>query len=84
MSDDCFSVLAILILHRFDLALHAHSMILLPYSMLFCNNIKKKIYIYIYILGEYAWNSILFFLACQMLLVFLPDISVHCALINFA
>jgi hypothetical protein len=33
MSSDCFSVLAILILHRFDLSLHASPMMLFPYSM---------------------------------------------------
>jgi hypothetical protein len=33
MSGDCFFVLATLILHRFDLALHAKSMMLFPYSM---------------------------------------------------
>jgi hypothetical protein len=58
MSGEGFSVLAILIIHGFDLALHASSMMLFPYSM--------------------------FLLACQLLLVFLPDISVYCALIDYA
>jgi len=30
MSGDCFSILATLILHRFDLALHAYFMMLFP------------------------------------------------------
>jgi len=33
MSGDCFSVLATLSLHMFDLALHAYFMMLFPYSM---------------------------------------------------
>jgi hypothetical protein len=41
MSDDCFSVLAILILHRFDLALHASLMVVYLYSM-FLLFFKKK------------------------------------------
>jgi len=60
MSGDCFSILARLIPHRFDLALHASSMMLFPHSMF------------------------LFFLASQILLVFLSDISVHYALIDYA
>jgi hypothetical protein len=35
MSGDCFSVLATLSLHMFDLALHAYFMMLFPYSMFF-------------------------------------------------
>jgi hypothetical protein len=43
MSGDCFSVLATLILHMFDLALHAYLMMLFPYSMfLFFIFFKKK------------------------------------------
>jgi hypothetical protein len=80
MSGDCFSVLATLILHMFDLALHAYLMMLFPYSMfLFFIFFKKK-----KIRGENARNFIFLFLAQQILLVFLPNISVYCALINFA
>jgi hypothetical protein len=57
MSGDCFSVLAILILHRFDLALHASRMMLIPYSMF----LLLLLYIYIYIIGgENAGNFIFF------------------------
>jgi hypothetical protein len=58
MLDDCFFVFAILILHKFDLTLHASLMMIYLYSM--------------------------FLLACQILHVFLPDILVHCALIDYA
>jgi hypothetical protein len=62
MSGNCFSILPILILHRFDLVVHASPMKLFPYSMsllLYGNNNNKdmlygnnnNIYIYIYILG---------------------------------
>jgi hypothetical protein len=71
MLDDCFFVFAILILHKFDLTLHASLMII------FFN--KKKFG------GENAGNFFFFlFLACQILHVFLPDILVHCALIDYA
>jgi len=72
----CFSVLAILIPHRFYLALHASSMMFFPHSMFLLKKKKK-------ILGEIAGDSFFFFLACQILLVFFPDISIHCALIDF-
>jgi hypothetical protein len=42
MSGDCFSVLVILILHKFDLALHASLMMFFPYSMFLLFLIKKK------------------------------------------
>jgi hypothetical protein len=62
MSSDCFSVLAILILHRFDLSLHASPMMLFPYSMslllfFFINKKIKKIG------GENVGNFIFSFLA---------------------
>jgi hypothetical protein len=41
MSSDCFSVLVILILYRFDLALHASLMVVYLYSM-FLLFFKKK------------------------------------------
>jgi hypothetical protein len=78
-SGDCFSVLETLILHRFDFALHASFMMLFPYSMflLLFKKKKKKI-------GEKMQGILFFlFLTCQILLVSLPDISIHCALINF-
>jgi hypothetical protein len=79
MLSDCFSVLAILILHRFDLAFHASPMMLIPYSMFLL------LYIYIYLGGENVGNFFFFLLlACQILLVFLPDISIHCSLIDYA
>jgi hypothetical protein len=70
-----------MILHRFHLALHAYFMMLFPYIMflfLFFIFKKKKFG------GENAGNFIFLFLACQILLVFLLDISIHCALIDFA
>jgi hypothetical protein len=75
MSDYCFSMLAILIPHRFDLALHASSAMLFPYNIFF--NTKKKYG------GEIA-RIFFLFLACQMLLVFLFDISILYALIDYA
>jgi hypothetical protein len=42
MSGDCFSVLVILILHRFDLALYASLMVVYLYSMFLLFFIKKK------------------------------------------
>jgi len=42
MPGDYFSVLAILILHWFDLALHASPMMLIPYSMFLLLFIKNK------------------------------------------
>jgi hypothetical protein len=41
-SGDCFFVLATLILHRFDLALHAYFMIFFPYSIFKKKKKKKK------------------------------------------
>jgi len=85
ISDDYFFVLVILILHRFDLALHASFMMIYLYSMLllfFLKQKKKKKKIR---KGENEGNFIFFrFLACQMLHIFLPNISVHCALIDYA
>jgi hypothetical protein len=52
MSGDYFFLLAISIPHKFDLALHASSMMLLPYSMLLLK--KKKI------VGEIVGNFIPF------------------------
>jgi len=66
MSSDYFSVLVILILHRFDL-----------YSKFFIVFFFKKKW------GIKCREYYFFrFLACQILHVFLPDISVHCALID--
>jgi hypothetical protein len=42
MLGDCFSVLVILILHKFDLALHASLMVVYLYSMFLLFFIKKK------------------------------------------
>jgi hypothetical protein len=42
MSDDCFSVLVILILHKFDLALHASLMVVYIYIIFLFFFIKKK------------------------------------------
>jgi hypothetical protein len=42
MSDDCFSILATLILHGFDLALHSYFMMLFSYSIFFFKKLKKK------------------------------------------
>jgi hypothetical protein len=54
MPGDCFSVLEILILHRFDLALHASLMMIYLYSMfLLFLIIKKK-------LGEKMQGILLF------------------------
>jgi hypothetical protein len=58
------------------------SMSLLFFCLLFFNknknkNKKKKI-------GEKMRNFIFFLIAFQILHVFLPDISVHCALIKYA
>jgi hypothetical protein len=58
MSGYCFSVLPTLILHKFDLALHAKSMMLFPYS------------IYIYKIGGEIARNFFLFLACQILLYF--------------
>jgi hypothetical protein len=82
MSGYYFSVLVILILHRFDLALHASLLMVYRYSM-FLLVFKKKLKIKKNCL-ENAGNFIFSFLACQILHVFLPDISVHCALIDCA
>jgi hypothetical protein len=72
MSGDYFSVLAILIPHRFDFALHASPLMFYPYSMfLLFYPYSKEFYFFL-------------FLAYQILHVFLPDISVHCALIDYA
>jgi hypothetical protein len=72
MSDDCFSILATLILHGFDLALHSYFMMLFSYSIFFFKKLKKKKKK----LGEKMQGILFFFLflACQILLVFLPDI----------
>jgi FtsH-binding integral membrane protein len=43
MWGDCFSVLVILILHRFDLALHASLMVVYLCSVFLLFFIKKKI-----------------------------------------
>jgi hypothetical protein len=78
MPGDCFSVLEILILHRFDLALHASLMMIYLYSMFLLFLITKK-------KGEKMQGILFFlFLAYQILHVFLPDILVHYALIDYA
>jgi hypothetical protein len=78
MSDNCFSVLVILIIHRFDLALQASLMMIYLYSMFLLFLIKKK-------KGEKMQGILFFlFLAYQILHVFLPDILVHYALIDYA
>jgi len=83
MSGDCFSILVILILHRFDRALlHASLMVGYLYSMFLLFFIKIKIKIKIW--GEVAGILFFLFLVCQILHVFLPDISIHCALIDYA
>jgi hypothetical protein len=88
ISGDWFSVLIILIIHKFDLALHASLMIFFfpPYSMCLLFLIIIIIIIIIIINLGVKMQGILFFLflACQILYVFLPDISVHCALIDYA
>jgi hypothetical protein len=53
MSDDYFSVLATLILHRFDLALHAYDVISIKQIFVSIEKIKKK-------MGE-KMHGILFF-----------------------
>jgi len=67
-----------LIFHRFDLALHASLMVVYLYSMflLFFIKIKNE--------GKVVGILFFLFLLCQILHVFLPDISVHCALIHYA
>lgn len=65
----------------FDLATHASFMVVYLCSMflLFFKKIKNKKN-----LGERYMNFIFSFLGIQILLVFLPDILVHCALIGYA
>jgi hypothetical protein len=55
MSDDYFSVLATLILHRFDLALHAYDVISIKQIFVSIEKKKKKNG------RENAWNFIFFF-----------------------
>jgi hypothetical protein len=64
MYGDCFSVLVILILHRFDLALYTSLLMIYRYGMFLLFLIKK-------IWEENVGNFI--FLACQILHVFFPD-----------
>jgi hypothetical protein len=60
MSGDSFSILVILILHRFDLVLHASLMMIYLYSMFLLFLIKIKIKIK-KIGGENVGNFIYFF-----------------------
>jgi hypothetical protein len=78
-----FSVLANLIPHKFDFALHASPLMFYLYSMFLLFLI---IYIYIYIYLGVKMKGILFFLflAYQILHVFLFEILVHCTLIDYA
>jgi hypothetical protein len=55
MSGNCFFVLVILTLHKFDLALHASLMVVYLYSMFLL------FFIYIYILGEKLQEFYFFF-----------------------
>jgi len=75
-SSDCFSVLASSSFHKFDRALH---MMLFPYCIFFIiiKKIKKKNW------GEDAEFYFFLSIAFQILYAFLPDISVHFALIKY-
>jgi len=85
MSGGCFSVLVFLNLPEDRFAL----------TYMFCLDIcsfpfKHVFVVFVFnfstkkILGEKMQNFILFYIAFQILYVFLPDNSVHCALIEYA